>query len=158
MKKGYLPKDFESRFSVYDALNDKQIKDPKTGKLIDAPEKIKTAAFRSNEDALIAKGAMIKDIQGTVDSMAAKRGIKLDDKARRYFTLAAYNGGEGNARMMLDEYVKAKDKNDFIDNGRTTRQGVHKNINPRLKRMQMVSELLTPKQAAALSASAQATP
>jgi len=139
----YLPAGFDQRYKIYDAKNEKG-------------ESIKTAAFRTNEDALIAKSAMLRDIQDTVNNMAAKRGIKLDDKAKNYFTLAAYNGGEGNARMMLDEYVQAKDKNDFIDNGRTTRQGVHKNVSPRLKRMQMVSELLTPKQQAALSAQATA--
>lgn len=139
----YLPAGFDKDYKIYEAKNEKG-------------EPIKTAAFRNNESALIAKSAMIRDIQDTVDKMATKRGVKLDDKARQYFTLAAYNGGEGNARMMLDEYVLAKDKNDFIDNGRTTRQGVHRNVSPRLKRMQMVSDLLTPKQAATLSAQASA--
>lgn len=141
--KKYLPEGFEKRYKIYDAENEQKAK-------------IKTAAFDSNESALIAKSAMIRDIQDTVNAMAAKRGIKLDDKAKNYFTLAAYSGGEGNARMMMDEYQKAADKNDFIDNGRTSRGGVHKNIAPRLKRMQMVSELLTPKQAATLSAQATA--
>lgn len=127
----YLPKGFESRYKLYDAKNERG-------------EKIKTAAFDSNESALIAKSAMLRDIQDTVDAMAAKRGVKLDDKAKQYFTLAAYNGGEGNAKIMLDEYVKAKDKNDFIDKGRTSRQEVHRNVGPRLKRMSMVDSLLNP--------------
>ncbi len=130
--KKYLPAGFEQQYKVYDAQNEKNMP-------------IKTVAFKNNEAALIAKSAMLKDVADTVDSMAVKKGIKLDDKARNYFTLAAYNGGEGNANQMMDEYLKAKDKNDFIDNGRTTRQGVHKNISPRLKRMQLADELLISK-------------
>lgn len=127
--KKYLPPGFENEYRVYDAENEQK-------------SKIKTAAFKNNHSALIAKSAMLRDISDTVDAMATKRGVKLDDKAKQYFTMAAYNGGEGNARMMLDEYVQAKDKNDFIDNGRTSRGGVHKNISPRLKRMQLSNELL----------------
>lgn len=127
--KKYLPQGFDSRYKVYDAKNDQGVP-------------IKTAAFKTNEDALIAKGAMMRDVASQVDQMAAKKGIKLDDKARNYFTLAAYNGGEGNAKIMMDEYFKAKDKHSFIDKGETTRQGVHKNIAPRLARMKIADQLL----------------
>lgn len=130
--KNDLPKDFEQRYKIYDAKNEKG-------------EAIKTAAFRTNEDALIAKGAMLKGAGRNVDSLAAKLGIPLDEKARNYFTMATYNGGEGNAKIMMNEYAKAKDKNAFIDQGLTSRQGVHKNIAPRIARMQLANQLLTEK-------------
>lgn len=142
--KKYLPKDFEGRFKTYEAYNDQTKPDPNNpGKRIPDPQKITTAAFRSNEDALVAKGAMLKQAADEIDQMAAKKGIKLDEKAKNYLTLATYNSGEGNAKIMLEEYAKAKDKNDFIDNGRTSRQGVHKNIHQRLTRMDLANQLLS---------------
>lgn len=141
--KKYLPAGFENRFQLYDAYNDAKVKDSKTGKMVDNPQKIKTAAFRTNQDALIAKSAMLRNEMDTVDAYAKKKGIVLDDKAKKYFTLASYNSGGGNAKIMMDEYSKAKDKNAFIDKGLTSRKGVHANVSPRMSTMQVANELLT---------------
>ncbi len=130
--KNDLPKDFDQRYKVYNAKNEKN-------------EPIKTAAFMTNEDALIAKAAMLKGAGRTIDTMAEKRGLTLDQKARDYFTMAVYNGGEGNAQIMLDEYQKAKDKGAFIDQGLTSRKGVHTNIVPRLSRLKLADQLLSEK-------------
>lgn len=107
--KQYLPEGFDQRYKVYDAINEKG-------------EPIRTAAFKTNQDALTAKAAMLKNEMATVEGYAKQKGIDLDEKAKDYFTLASYNGGFGNARIMMDEYAKAKDKAGFIDNGLTTRK------------------------------------
>jgi hypothetical protein len=128
-EKGYLPEGYdESRFSAYDARNEKG-------------EKIKTAAFRNNEDALIAKAAMLRDIQDTINVYAQAKKISLDDKAKNYFTLAAYNSGEANAEKMLGAYSAAKDKKAFIEKGDVNWQKVHANISPRMKSMLAAEEL-----------------
>jgi len=126
--KKYLPEGFEQRMKFYDATNEKD-------------EKIKTAAFMTNEDALMAKAAFLRSEMDNVGAYAKKHGVELDDKAKDYFTLASYNGGFGNAKKMIDEYVRAADKNKFIDGGQTSRKGVHKNIKPRLDNMKIADEL-----------------
>lgn len=130
--KKYLPVNFDKEFKFYDALNEKK-------------EKVKTAAFKNNESALIAKSAFLNMEMDNISSYAKKKGVYLDDKAKNYFTLAAYNGGPGNAQKMVDEYILAKDKNAFIDNGQTSRGGVHKNIYNRLNNMTLANTLLNEK-------------
>lgn len=130
--KKYLPAGFEQRFKTYGAKNEKG-------------ENINTAAFRTNEDALIAKSAMLRKEADSVDAYAKQKGVKLDDEAKNYFTLASYNGGFGNAKIMLDEYSKAKDKSKFIKQGETTRKGVHKNISTRLQNMAEAQKLFDEK-------------
>lgn len=127
--KKYLPQGFEQRFKMYDALNEKK-------------EKIRTAAFRNNEDALVAKAAFLNMEGDNIDRLARAKGVQLDDKAKKYLTLASYNAGPGNGRIMLDEYIKAPDKNAFIDQGLTSRGAVHKNISPRMQKMALAAELL----------------
>lgn len=127
--KQYLPKGFEDKFKTFKATNEKG-------------EKVNTAAFKSNEDALIAKSAMLKDTAQQVQDYAKQKDIKIDAAHLNYFTLAGYNGGIGNARIILDEYAKAKDKNDFIEGGKTTRGAIHKNIKGRLESMRVASQLL----------------
>ena len=96
----------------------------------------------NNEDALIAKGAMIRDIADQVDYYANKKGVKIRPEDRDYFILSAYNGGFGNAKMMLDEYAADKDQSTYVSKGRTKIQGVHKNVAPRLSKKKIVQELL----------------
>lgn len=129
----YLPKDFDKRYTTFDAVQDNK-----------QHTKVKTAAFRTNEDALIAKGAMMRAEMDTVNHYADKLGVKLDTKALDYFTLASYNGGFGNAKIMMDEYVKAGDKGAFIDTGSTSRKGIHKNIQPRMENIDVANSLLGP--------------
>lgn len=131
--KKYLPEGFDQRFKFYDAKNEKN-------------QSVKTAAFRTNEDALVAKSAFLNMEMDAINEYAKQKGVTLDDKAKQYFTLASFNGGPGHARTMLNEYAKSADKNKFIDEGLTSLKGVHKNISPRMKRMQLADELLAEEQ------------
>lgn len=127
--KKYLPEGFE--FKEFEGVNEKK-------------SKVRTAAFKDNKSALIAKAAMIRAEMDSVRNYASKNGIPLDKKAMQYFTMAAYNGGFGNAKIMLDEFKTAKDKNAFIDNGLTSRKGVHKNIMPRMENISVAGSVLGP--------------
>lgn len=90
-KKGYLPKDFNDKYTVYDAFNEKK-------------ERIKTAAFLSDQDALTAKAAMLRDTQDQLNSYTTKKGYKLSPEQMDFFALAGYNGGVGNMQKMIDSY------------------------------------------------------
>ncbi len=130
--KKYLPKDFD--FKTYDALNESN-------------KPVKTVAFKNNEDAMVAKAAFMNMEKDRASSYAKKKyGVDLDDKAKKYFTMAAYNGGPGAAQHMIDEYVKASDKNKYIDEGQTQYLGgkVHRNIAPRMKMLELAKGLLNP--------------
>lgn len=129
--KKYLPEGFEERFKTFKGKNEKN-------------ETITTAAFMTNEDALLAKTAFIKDIQDQIKTYSEQNNIQIDPADINYFTLAAYNGGVGRAKTMLKEYAAAKDKRKFIDLGGTTKKEIHQNISPRLKRMKLINELLNP--------------
>ena len=90
-KKGYLPKDFNNKYTVYDAINEKK-------------ERIKTAAFLSDQDALTAKAAMLRDTQDQLNSYTTKKGYKLTPEQMDFFALAGYNGGVGNMQKMIESY------------------------------------------------------
>lgn len=88
---GYLPKDFESNFTPYEALNEKN-------------EKVRTAAFINEETALQAKAALLKELRDNVSSYAKSRKVNLSPRQLDFFTVSAYNAGEGNARKMMGSY------------------------------------------------------
>lgn len=127
--KGYLPEGFESRYKLFKAYNEKG-------------QEVTTAAFKTNEDALVAKAAFLKSEQDNVLNYTARNGINLDERALKYFTLAAYNSGFPNAQAMIDEYVKSKNKDSYIDKGLTKYKSVHKNIMPRMENLKLAEELL----------------
>lgn len=126
--KKYLPEGFESKLKFFKTTNEKN-------------QPITTAAFKTNADALTAKAAMLKYEMNNAVDYAKQKGIDLDDKAKNYFMMAAYNGGAGNADKMIDEYIKAKDKNSFIDKGETKLKAIHKNIKTRMDNMAIADEL-----------------
>lgn len=134
--KKYLPEGFDNRMQLYDAYNEKG-------------DKVKTAAFQTNKDALVAKAAFMNMEKDNITNYAKKQGVDLDDKAKRYFTMAAFNGGAGSAQKMVKEYAAAKDKNKFIDEGQTTLGQVHRNISPRMKMYDLAKGLLSPELAPA---------
>lgn len=127
--KGDLPAGFESRYKIYPAKNE-------------LGQSVNTAAFRTNEDALIVKSAILKDAMREVDKYAKSKGVELDENAKNYFTLARYNASPKSFQLMLDEYAKAKDKKAFIDKGETSKKKIHENISPRLKRMVLAQSIL----------------
>jgi hypothetical protein len=129
MDKGYLPKDFQ--YKPFSGLNEKN-------------ENVNTAAFRNNEDALVAKGAFLRDLQDKVKSYSSKKGVKLDPDTENYLVMSAYNGGMGNAQIMLDEISSGKYKqSDYVSKGLTSRQGVHKNVAPRMSKINMLKQLIS---------------
>lgn len=143
VKKGYLPQDFANNMKVVPMYNDhkKKVGD----KWVDDPQPINSANFKNNESALMAKAAFVRDSMDKVKSYAAAKKINLDDDALNYFTLAAYNSGEGNAQKMLEKYAASKDKKAFIEKGDKNWQNVHKNISPRMANMKLANELLNTK-------------
>lgn len=89
--KGYLPKDFD--YLPHPTKNEKG-------------EKVNSAYFKTPEDAMKAKAAYVKMEQDDVDDYAKKKGYNLSDKARQFFTLINFNGGEGTGHKMIDYYAK----------------------------------------------------
>lgn len=94
VKKGYLPKEFEKKFQPNVNTNEKG-------------ESVQSADFRSVEDALQAKAAMIKLSQDQIMDYAKKNKIDLSPQAQNFFTLINYNAGEGSAQKMLQDYYKS---------------------------------------------------
>jgi hypothetical protein len=131
VKKGYLPADMQ--YKPYKAKNEKG-------------EDVNTAAFKSNSDALMAKAAFMRDSMDKMKEYAKGKNVDMDEDALNYFTLAAYNSGEGNAQKMFEKYVAAKDKKAWLEKGDANWQKVHKNLSPRIKNMKVAMELLEEKQ------------
>lgn len=128
--KKYLPEGFENRFKVFKAVNEKK-------------QPVNTAAFMSNEDALLAKSAFLQNAQDKVDAYLKRKGLSVPEEDKDYFTMAFYNGGPRNAHLIIDQYAKAKDKKKFLTEGETTQKEIHKNISPRLKRLKFLSQLMS---------------
>lgn len=89
--KGYLPKDFAQNFSPSKETNEKG-------------QSVNSANFKDVNSALQAKAAMLKQTYDDIDSYAKQRKITLSPKARDFFALADYNGGEGTGHQMLNDY------------------------------------------------------
>lgn len=128
-KKGYIPKDFD--YAPFKMINEKK-------------QPVTTAAFKNNEDALTAKAALIRHFQDQVKEYSGKKNLKLGGEALDYMTMSAYNGGMGNAKKMIDEMASGKvSQKDFIDKGLTSRKGVHKNIVPRIEKMNWIDKMIS---------------
>jgi len=158
VQKGYLPPEFKDQFNIVHATNDhmkgvvdpitkKAVIDPKTGKqkMIDDPQPIVTADFKTNEAALMAKAAFIKAEQESVKNYAKQKGVELSPDEINYFTLASYNSGfrPKGAQGMMDEYLTTKDKQGYLKKGSANRgwQNIHQNVAPRLETMKVVNQL-----------------
>lgn len=127
VKKGYLGEDYKDQFTTYQALNDNKKN----------PQKVNTAAFASDEAALLAKAAMLKDADDELGKHLTKNKITLSDKARQFFTLAAYNSGIGGAQDMIKSYqTKGYLKDDkWLDPTfkPASYSGVYENVQKRLQ-------------------------
>lgn len=95
VKKGYLTKDFEKNFRG-NANEGQYNRDD----------------FKTPEAAMQAKAAMMKYHYDDTDSYAKARGIKLSPKARDFFAMAEYNGGEGLGHSMMNDY----NNNGYLEN------------------------------------------
>lgn len=127
-KKGYIPNELEYQ----DDFNQSE-----------KGEDVQSANFRTNEDALVAKAAFLKDFRDSVVDYSNKKKLKLEPKTEQYLTMAAYNGGIGNAMKMIDELSKGVSQKDFVEKGLTSRKGVHKNIAPRMDKMALFRQIAT---------------
>jgi hypothetical protein len=126
--KKYLPKDFENTFKPYSAVNEKG-------------EKVLTAAFKTNKDALMAKAAYLRSIEDKVNEYSNKHNLPLNDTQKKYFIAATYNGGWGNGRKMLDEFAVSKNKDNYVNSGETRLKQIHKHIMPRVSNLDKLKSL-----------------
>jgi hypothetical protein len=124
----YLPKGFKNRFYSFDAKNEKG-------------ENIVAGAFKSHQDALIAKAAYLKYEQDNIINYAKKLGVNLDPDSLNYFTFASYNSGFTNAKKMLNDYAKTPNKENVIIKGLPGWQKIHKNIYPRMQSYQVAKQI-----------------
>lgn len=129
----YLPQGFDKQYTLYPAVNE-------------IGQNIQTAAFRTNQDALTAKAAILQNTLEETDAYAKEKGITLDDQSRKYFALARYNASPETFQAMMNEYATAKDKADFIKKGVYSKAkyggAVHKNIYPRIENISVAQSLL----------------
>lgn len=132
VQKGYLPKDFDFKKAPSPDPNETQ----------------DSANYKTTDDALMAKAAMVKDFQDQTEDYAKKNNIPLSDKAKQFFSLIAYNGGAGNMKKMMSDYQNAgalKDDN-FITNrptsGGNLKESSYKQLHENIsRRFQMASAL-----------------
>lgn len=128
---GYLPKGFQSQFRG----------------LKNAGE-FSENNFKSPEDAMTAKAALMKYGTDYVDKVAKKNGVELSPKQKDFFTLAWFNGGEGAVQSRIPQYKsKGYLKDDsFIDKRPKEEMGKPDNLDvwghvvPRIKRRDALRE------------------
>ena len=148
-KKGLLGQDFKPEFhgkGFYKTMKTVYEASDKYGNgLPEMNESLMTGAFKSNQDAMIVKAAILRNTMEEVDTYAKQKGYVLDDEAKNYFTLARYNASPETSMAMLDEYASAKDKKSFLKQGVYKNKyggDVHRNVSPRLENMTIADELL----------------
>lgn len=123
VKKGYLSKDFAQNFTKSVQTNEQK-------------KKVNSANFKTVDAAIEAKAAMIKDLQDQTDGFAKMNGIKLSDRARDFFTLVGYNGGEGSMKKMMISYNNGGflKNDDFIINRPTESwKSIHREVAKRIR-------------------------
>jgi len=121
IKKGYLPKDFQSQYTPHDQINENG-------------DKVDSADFKSPDVAIQASAALVKDFQDQAEAFAQKHNINLTPKQKEFFALAGYNGGGNMQKMMLEYNKKGALKDDsFIANPNTgSYPTIHTNIGRRI--------------------------
>lgn len=122
---GYLPKEFQSKFRGTKNSGEFSEND-----------------FKTPEDAMQAKAALMKFGYDYVDKVAKKNNVELSPAQRDFFSLAFFNGGEGAVNKRIPLYSKLgylKDDN-FINNRpkeeedvKGTYKDVWGHVAPRLK-------------------------
>jgi hypothetical protein len=120
VKGGYLPADFSQKFKPYKAKNEKG-------------EWMTTAAFSDDESAMVAKAAIMAQERDKLQGIVKKRNLQLTPEEEKFFTLASYNGGLGNAQAMLDYYAARKllGGNQFLTHKMAAKGQIYDNIMPR---------------------------
>jgi len=98
--KGYLPKDFQRHY-----VNAKHT----LGELGSGNKPVtqNDVDLDSPESAMLLKAAYLKDNYDSTEKYAEQNKISLSSKAKDFFSLIAYNAGEGNMKKMMKEYADA---------------------------------------------------
>jgi hypothetical protein len=120
VQQGYLKPEFAQTFKPYRAQNEKG-------------EWVQTAAFKDDDSAMQAKAALMAQERDKLNKYVEKKGVKLTPEESRFFTLASYNGGLGNAQQMLD-YYQGKGligNNGFLKDRMSAKGQVYDNVMPR---------------------------
>lgn len=95
-KKGYLPKDFDKDFKVWE----------EDGGPMGADADPESVMFRTTDAGVKAKAAMMRAFYDESDDYAKKKGITLTPEQRDFFGLAHFNSGV-HGYELLDAYKKA---------------------------------------------------
>ena len=86
----------------------------------------------------------MKHIRDEVQDYASKKNVKLEPKTMDYLMMSGFNGGLGNAHMMINELASGKfNQKDYVEKSQTSRKGVDVNIQPRIKKMGIIDKLTT---------------
>jgi hypothetical protein len=139
VKKGYLDKDFEQNFKVYEKPGGSPAGDQYK------PEK---SLFKTADAGIQAKAAMMKESYDDIEAYAKKKGIPLSAKARDFFALADFNGGEGVGHQMLVDYANnGLLKDDAFmkkrpTSGKGLKESSYKDVYPNIKRRLVMAEAL----------------
>lgn len=114
VKKGYLPADFAKNFRGTKAS------------AADPDPQHDANNFKDVQSAMEAKAALLKYHYDDIDSYAKARKITLSPKARDFFAMADYNGGEGSGHQMLNDYYNNGylENDKFLDKRPTTGKGL----------------------------------
>lgn len=89
VKKGYLPKDFDYQ---------------KTSTTNEHKAPVNSGLFKNTEDAMQAKAAYVHLYQDRIDDYLKKTGVEMSPRAKQFFTLIGFNGGEGTAHKLIKYY------------------------------------------------------
>lgn len=128
---GYLPKDFQSQFRGAKRAGE-----------------FGENNFKTPEDAMTAKAALMKFGSDYVEKIAQKNGVELSPKQKDFFTLAWFNGGEGAVLKRIPQYKdkgylkddKFLDKRPKEEEGKPDNLDVYGHVVPRIKRRDALLE------------------
>ena len=70
----------------------------------DGTKAFTSAAFRSHDDAISAKAAMMKQVQGAMTYRLKENKLDLSPEARKFFDMVGYNMGEDKTIDMIKSY------------------------------------------------------
>lgn len=73
--------------------------DPKTGEVF-----YNSAAFKSHDDAIMAKAGMMRQVEDAMNARYKKNNINLSPEAQKFFSMVGYNMGEDKTIEMIKSY------------------------------------------------------
>lgn len=127
VKKGLLPENFKDKFVPNKEKNEKG-------------REVLSANFKTVDDALEAKAAVIKDASNKLDSYTKEKNLNLSPAAKEFFTLAYFNAGEDGAKQMIESWQKKGllDGDKFLKEKPPSWSGAWENV---MKRIVMANAL-----------------